>query len=97
MQPFPVQSRHGDARGAGKALFLFGRWRRAMGLAGVALCHDVLVVPPLARARRRLGLTGLAAMLAAHVGLAFKIVFAGHAVQCACATLVRNDLRCFRL
>jgi hypothetical protein len=48
-------------------------------LTGVALCHDVFVAPPFARARRRLGLAGLAAMLATHVGLAFEIVFTGHA------------------
>jgi hypothetical protein len=31
------------------------------------------------RARRRLGLAGLSAMLAAHIGLTFEIVFMGHA------------------
>jgi hypothetical protein len=48
-------------------------------LAGVALCHDVLVALTLLRARRKPGLAGLTAMLAAHVGLAFEIVSAGHA------------------
>jgi hypothetical protein len=54
----------------------------------VALCHDVSI--PLTFfvlrslilggwARRRLGLAGLAAVLAAHVGLTFEIVFVGHA------------------
>jgi hypothetical protein len=47
-------------------------------LTGVALCHDILIALALMRARR-LGLAGLAAMLAAHVGLTFEIVFAGHA------------------
>jgi hypothetical protein len=61
------------------ALFLFGRRQRAIGLAGVALCHDVLIALALTGARRRLGLAGLTAMLAAHVGLTFKIVFTGHA------------------
>ncbi|MBB4382100.1 MULTISPECIES: hypothetical protein [unclassified Bradyrhizobium] len=49
-----------------------------IGLAGVALCHDVLIVFALVWARRRLGLAGLTAMLAAHVGLTFEIVFTGH-------------------
>jgi hypothetical protein len=48
-------------------------------LAGVALCHDILVALAFARARRPFGLAGLTAMLAAHVGLTFKIVFTGHA------------------
>ncbi|MBR0955087.1 hypothetical protein [Bradyrhizobium canariense] len=48
-------------------------------MTGVALCHDVLISRTLARTRRRLGLAGLTAMLAAHVGLTFKIVFTGHA------------------
>jgi hypothetical protein len=48
-------------------------------LASVALCHDVLITLAFARAGRRLGLAGLTAMLAAHVGLTFKIVFTGHA------------------
>jgi hypothetical protein len=48
-------------------------------LTGVALCHDILIALALMRARRRLGLAGFAAMLAAHVGLTFEIVFAGHA------------------
>ncbi|WP_199762974.1 hypothetical protein [Bradyrhizobium guangdongense] len=64
---------------ADEALFWFGRWRRAIGLAGVALCHDVLVALALARPWRKLGLAGLIAVLAAHVGLAFEIVFTGHA------------------
>ncbi|MCK1273708.1 hypothetical protein IVB46_00430 [Bradyrhizobium sp. 61] len=72
------------------ALFLFGRRRRAIGLAGVALCHDVLIARTLARARRRLGLAFLAAMLATHVGLAFEVVFTGHMGQCTPAALVRN-------
>ncbi|WP_165637863.1 hypothetical protein [Bradyrhizobium shewense] len=50
-----------------------------IGLTGVALCHDVLIVFALVRARRRLGLAGLTAMLAAHVGLTFEIVFTRHA------------------
>ena len=50
-----------------------------MGLTGVALCHDVFIPRTFARARRRLGLAGLAAVLAAHVRFAFKVVFAGHA------------------
>ncbi|MBB4365405.1 hypothetical protein GGD65_006471 [Bradyrhizobium sp. CIR18] len=50
-----------------------------IGLAGVALCHDVLIVFALVWARRRLGLAGLTAMFAAHVGLTFEIVFTGHA------------------
>jgi hypothetical protein len=60
---------------------LFGVCRRhlAVGLTGVALCHDIFITRTATRARRRLGLAGLAAMLAAHVGLAFKIVFTGHA------------------
>ncbi|MCK1650572.1 hypothetical protein IVA88_03855 [Bradyrhizobium sp. 149] len=48
-------------------------------MAGVALCHDILVALAFVRAGRPFGLAGLTAMLAAHVGLAFKIVFAGHA------------------
>ena len=60
-------------------LFWFGRSGVGIGLAGVALCHDVLIALALTRARRRLGLAGLTAMLAAHVGLTFKIVFTGHA------------------
>ncbi|MET3994773.1 hypothetical protein ABIB94_008735 [Bradyrhizobium sp. JR7.2] len=72
------------------ALFLFGRRQRAIGLAGVALCHDVLIVRTLARARRRLGLAFLAAMLAAHVGLAFEVIFTRHMGQCTPAALVRN-------
>ncbi|MBH5403032.1 hypothetical protein HZZ13_35340 [Bradyrhizobium sp. CNPSo 4010] len=64
---------------SGKALFWFGRRRRPIGLAGVALCHDVRVALALVRARRKLRLAGLTAMLAAHVGLAFEIVCAGHA------------------
>jgi hypothetical protein len=48
-------------------------------LTGVALCHDILIARAFAWARRQLGLAGLTAMLAAHVGLAFEIVFAGHA------------------
>ncbi|MCK1723285.1 hypothetical protein [Bradyrhizobium sp. 141] len=48
-------------------------------MTGVALCHDVLIALAFLRARRRLGLAFLAAMLAAHVGLTFEIVFAGHA------------------
>ena len=47
-------------------------------MTGVALCHDVLVALALKRTRRQLGLAFLAAMLAAHVGLAFEIVFTGH-------------------
>ncbi|MCJ9734270.1 hypothetical protein [Bradyrhizobium sp. PRIMUS42] len=47
-------------------------------MTGVALCHDVGVALALMGARRRLGLAFLAAMLAAHVGLTFEIVFAGH-------------------
>jgi len=50
-----------------------------IGLIGVALCHDIFIVRAFARARRRLGLAGLAAVLAAHVGFAFEVVFAGHA------------------
>ncbi|MBR0988637.1 hypothetical protein [Bradyrhizobium liaoningense] len=50
-----------------------------IGLAGVALCHDVLIVFALVRSWRRLREAGLTTMLATHVGLAFKIVFAGHA------------------
>jgi hypothetical protein len=50
-----------------------------IGLTGVALCHDIFVAPVFMRTRRRLGLAGLAAVLAAHVGLAFEVVFAGHA------------------
>jgi hypothetical protein len=50
-------------------------------LAGVALCHDILVALAFARARRPFGLAGLTAMLAAYVGLTFKIVFTGHAVS----------------
>ncbi|MBP0115450.1 MULTISPECIES: hypothetical protein [Bradyrhizobium] len=65
-------------------------------MAGVALCHDVLVVLALVRPRRKLGLTGLTAMLAAHVGLSFEIVFAGHAVQCVRTALVRNRIGRFR-
>ena len=68
---------------------MFGRRDLAIGLAGVALCHDILVAPALMRTPRRLGLASLTAMLAAHVGLAFEIVFAGHARQCARAALVR--------
>ncbi|MFK4511444.1 hypothetical protein [Bradyrhizobium daqingense] len=49
-----------------------------IGLTGVALCHDVRVVLTLTRARRRLWLAFLTAMLAAHVGLAFEVVFTGH-------------------
>ena len=64
--------------GAGVALFLFGRRDLAIGLIGVALCHDVLIPRTLARTRRRLGLAGLAAVLAAHIGFAFEVVFAGH-------------------
>jgi nucleoside phosphorylase len=60
-------------------LFWFGRSGVGIGLAGVALCHDVLIALALTGARRRLGLAGLTAMLAAHVGLTFKIVFTGHA------------------
>lgn len=75
MPPFPA---HDPALTSGEALFWFGRWRRAIGLAGVALCHDVAIALTLARARRRLGLAGLTAMLAAHVGLTFEIVFTGH-------------------
>ncbi|MET4212606.1 hypothetical protein ABIB95_007454 [Bradyrhizobium sp. LA2.1] len=51
------------------ALFLFGRRRRAIGLAGVALCHDVLIARTLARARRRLGVAFLAACLPPMSGL----------------------------
>ncbi|WP_187437601.1 hypothetical protein [Bradyrhizobium rifense] len=50
-----------------------------MGLTGVALCHDVFISRAFTRARRGLGLAGLAAMLAAHVRFAFEVVFAGHA------------------
>jgi hypothetical protein len=50
-------------------------------LAGVALCHDVAVALTFARARRQLGLAGLSAMLAAHVGLTFEIVLTGHAAS----------------
>ena len=50
-----------------------------MGLPGVALCHDVFIPRTFARARRRLGLAGLAAVLAAHVRFAFEVVFTGHA------------------
>ncbi|WP_274104333.1 hypothetical protein [Bradyrhizobium sp. WBAH30] len=71
--------RQAAAMAGGEALFWFGRRRRPVGLAGVALCHDVLVALALVRARRRPGLAGLTAMLAAHVWLAFEIVFAGHA------------------
>src|SRR5947209_12663202 len=67
----------------GAALFGVGRPDLAVGLTGVALCHDVLILgaAPVLRPRAgwQLGLTGLAAVLAAHVGLTFKIVFAGHA------------------
>lgn len=65
-------------RGAGEALFWFGRPGAAIGLTGVALCHDVLVARPFMRTRRRFGLAGLATMLAAHIGLAFEVVFTGH-------------------
>jgi len=63
------------------ALSSIGRRDLAIGLirfASVALCHDVFIVPAFARTRRRLGLAGLAAMLAAHIGLTFEVVFAGH-------------------
>src|SRR3954453_15842489 len=60
------------------ALFVVGRRDLAIGLTGVALCHDIFIPRGFARARRRLGLAGLTAMLAAHVGLAFKVVFTGH-------------------
>ena len=76
MPPFPTR---GAARPRGKTLFRFGRRRSAIGLAGVALCHDVLIALAFARARWRLRLAGLTAMLAAHVGLAFEIIFTGHA------------------
>ena len=76
MPPFPTR---GAARPHGTALFGFGRRRRLIGLTGVALCHDVLIALALVRARRRLGLAGLTAMLATHVGLTFEIIFAGHA------------------
>ncbi|WP_407116219.1 hypothetical protein [Bradyrhizobium sp. LMG 9283] len=61
-------------------------------MAGVALCHDVLVVLALVRTWRKLGLAGLTAVLAAHVGLSFEIVFAGHAVQCVRTALVHNSI-----
>ena len=48
-------------------------------MTGVALCHDILVARAFARALRRLGLAGLTAMLAAHVGLTFEIIFTWHA------------------
>ncbi|WP_201723775.1 hypothetical protein [Bradyrhizobium neotropicale] len=47
-------------------------------MTGVALCHDILVALPLLWAWRRFGLAGLTAMLAAHVGLSFEIIFVGH-------------------
>ena len=77
-------------RGAGEALFFVGRRGAAIGLTGVALCHDVLVALALVRARRRLGLAGLTAMLAAHVGLTFEIVFTGHA-----GSMRRHDIGSF--
>ncbi|MDH2403388.1 hypothetical protein QCM77_26060 [Bradyrhizobium sp. SSUT18] len=61
-------------------------------MAGVALCHDVLIALALMRARRRLGLAGLTAMLAAHVGLTFEIVFAG-----ACRSMRSRGIGSFRL
>ncbi|MBK3661929.1 hypothetical protein JJE66_11790 [Bradyrhizobium diazoefficiens] len=50
-------------------------------LTGVALCHDIFIfiVPAFSRTRLRLGLAGLAAVLAPHIGFTFKVVFAGHA------------------
>lgn len=63
----------------GRGAIFVGRRRAAIGLTGVALCHDILVARTLARTRRWLGLAFLTAMLAAHVGLAFEIVFTGHA------------------
>jgi len=74
--PFPTR---GAARPRGEALFGFSLRRGAVGLTGVALCHDVFIALAFLRERRRLGLALLAAMLATHVGLAFEIVFAGHA------------------
>ncbi|MBR0779394.1 hypothetical protein JQ625_31635 [Bradyrhizobium diazoefficiens] len=47
-------------------------------MTSVALCHDILITRIFARARRRLGLAGLSAVLATHVLIAFEIVFAGH-------------------
>ena len=65
------------------ALLGVGRPDLAIGLTGVALCHDIFILRPAfilrARARRQLGLAGLATVLAAHVGLTFKIVFTRHA------------------
>lgn len=85
----------GAARPRGRTLFWFGRRRGAIGLAGVALCHDVLIALAFARARRRLGLAGLTAMLAAHVGLAFEIVFTGHAGSMRSRTIGSQPHRLF--
>jgi hypothetical protein len=84
-------------RGAGEALFGFGRRWCAIGLTGVALCHDILVARAFVRARRRLGLAGLTAMLAAHVGLTFEIIFAWHAGSMPVRGIGSFALPCFRL
>jgi hypothetical protein len=60
-------------------LFVVGLWGLTIGLTSVALCHDIFITRTFARARRQFGLAGLSAVLAAHVLLAFEIVFAGHA------------------
>lgn len=67
-----------------QSLALSGVGRRDLAtglirLTGVALCHDIFIVPAFSRTRLRLGLAGLAAVLAAHIGFTFKVVFAGHA------------------